>query len=234
PPPTGVDLVPSAPPSDIFRQPTAEPEPPPDQEPPPPGGLVSQRNASGTAILAPALPAEAAVASASLKAGAAPAAARQGPAVRLWLAPARLTVSAGDRFEVRVQATAGQAVSHLPLSLQFDPAVLAVDKVERGEFLGGEGEAQVMSDAGRPGVLVIGASRLGKAQGVTGTGTVVRIVFRAVADGSTALGLEGKALDAELKPLAVRSKPAVVEVSGEPDSTGRPERPAAPVPNGEA
>jgi general secretion pathway protein D len=238
PPPTGVELVPTAPPSDIFRPPTPvepEPPPPPDEEPPTPGGLVSQRNASGTAILAPALPAAAeAVAPASLKAGAAPAAARQAPAVRLWLAPAKLTVDAGDRFEVRVQATAGQAVSHLPLSLQFDPAVLAVDKVEPGEFLGGEGEAQVMSDAGRPGVLVIGASRLGKIQGVTGTGTVARIVFRAVGKGSTALGLEAKALDAALKPLAVRSKPAVVEVSGEPAPDGRTEPPAAPAPNGEA
>jgi general secretion pathway protein D len=237
PPPTGVELVPTTPPSDIFRPPTPpepEPPPPPDEEPPTPGGLVSQRNASGTAILAPALPAVAeAVAPASLKAGAAPAAARQGPAVRLWLAPAKLTVDAGDRFEVRVQATAGQAVSHLPLSLQFDPAVLAVDKVEPGELLGGAGEAQVMSDAGRPGVLVIGASRLGKAQGVTGTGTVARIVFRAVGKGSTALALEGKALDAALKPLAVRSKPALVEVSGEPDPAGGTERPAA-APNGEA
>ena len=235
PPPTGVELVPTAPPSSIFRPPTPEPEPepPPDEEPP--GGLVSQRNASGTAILAPSLPAVAeAVAPASLKAGAAPAAARQAPAVRLWLAPAKLTVDAGDRFEVRVQATAGQAVSHLPLSLQFDPAVLAVDKVEPGEFLGGAGEAQVMSDAGRPGVLVIGASRLGKTQGVTGTGTVARIVFRAVGNGSTALGLEGKALDAALKPLAVRSRPALVEVSGEPDPAARPERLAAPAPNGEA
>ena len=53
-----------------------------------------------------------------------------------------------------------------------------------------------MSDAARPGALVIGASRLGKVAGVKGTGTVARITFRAVAAGASELGFEGKALDA--------------------------------------
>ena len=140
-----------------------------------------------------------------------------GPAVRLWLAPGRLSVAPGDTFEVRVQAEAGQPVSHLPLSLSFDPAVLAVERVDAGEFLGGSAEARVMSDSGRPGALVIGASRLGKVPGVKGKGTVARITFRAVAAGSSELAFEGKALDAALKPLAVRTRPALIEVgAGEP------------------
>ena len=148
------------------------------------------------------------------------------PAVRLWLAPGRLTVAPGDTFEVRVQAEAGQPVSHLPLSLSFDPKVLAVDKVDAGDFLGGAGEAQVMSDSGRPGALVIGASRLGKVPGVKGTGTVARITFRAVAAGSSELGFEGKALDAALRPLAVHARPALVEVRAEP--APRPAPPPRP------
>ena len=104
--------------------------------------------------------------------------------------------------------------------------MLAVEKVEAGDFLGGAGEARVMSDAGRPGALVIGASRLGKVPGVKGTGTVARITFRAVAAGSSELGFEGKALDASLRPLAVRSRPALVEVRPEP--APRPAAPAAP------
>jgi general secretion pathway protein D len=225
-PPPGVNLVPTAPPSDIFRQPaTPEPTepPPPDEEPP--AGLVSQRSASGTAALAgrtlPASyqPSTAPTAVATTAAVTAPAAA---PAVRLWLAPGKLTVAPGDRFEVRVQADAGQPVSHLPLALSFDPAVLAVEKVEDGDFLGGAGEAQVMSDSGRPGSLVIGASRLGKVAGVKGTGTVARITFRALAAGSSEIGFDGKALDAALKPLAVRSRAAVVEVGGEPEPRPRP------------
>jgi hypothetical protein len=148
------------------------------------------------------------------------------PAVRLWLAPGRLTVAPGDTFEVRVQAEAGQPVSHLPLSLSFDPKVLAVEKVEAGDFLGAPGEAQVMSDAGRPGALVIGASRLGKVPGVKGTGTVARITFHAVAAGSSGLTLDGKALDGSLRPLAVHSRPALIEVRAEPAL--RPAPPALP------
>lgn len=228
PPSGGVNLVPVAPPANIFQpqSPTPAPgTPPPPPEEQPPAGLVSQGTASGTASLA--VP----VRTASLKeagtAATVAAAASSTAAVRLWLVPGKLTVSPGDTFEVRVQAEAGQPVSHLPLSVLFDPKVLAVDKVEAGDFLGGSGEAKVMSDLSRPGDLVIGASRLGKVPGVKGTGTVARITFRALAAGSSELGLDGKALDASLRAVAVRSRPALVEVSG---AGARP----APAPGREA
>ncbi len=233
PPPGGVNLVPATPPSSIFPTPgqpapnTAPPAPPADDEPPP-AGLVSRVPASGTASLSvrrAALSGGGGSGGEALKTVAAAASTTMAAAVRLWLAPGRLTVAPGDTFEVRVQAEAGQPVSHLPLSLSFDPKVLAVEKVEAGDFLGGAGEAQVMSDAGRPGALVIGASRLGKVPGVKGTGTVARITFRAVAAGSSELGFDGKALDASLRPLAVRSRPALVEVRPEP--APRPAAPAA-------
>jgi general secretion pathway protein D len=209
-PPGGVNLVPTAPPSDIFRQPTPPEEPPPPEDEPP-GGLVSGVPASGTASLA------ARPAAAAHEMDTAPAAAVAARPVRLWLAPGRLTVAPGDRFEVRVQVEAGQPISHLPLSLTFEPAVLAIEKVEAGEFLGGSDEAQVMSDSGRPGALVIGASRLGKIAGVRGKGTVARITFRAVAAGSSEVAFEGKALDAALRPVAVRTRPALIEVEAEPE-----------------
>ncbi len=206
-PPGGVNLVPTAPPSDIFRQPP--PEPPPAEEEPP-AGFVSQGPASGTASLEVRTAAYKGEDTTAVTAAAAP--------VRLWLAPARLVVAPGDTFEVRVQAESNRPISHLPLSLSFDPAVLSVEKVDAGGFLGGSGEAQVMSDAGRPGALVIGASRLGKIPGVKGRGTVARITFRALAAGASGLGFEAKALDASLRPVAVRARSAQVEVSGEPES----------------
>jgi general secretion pathway protein D len=241
PPPGGVNLVPVAPPTSIFQpaQPAAPPPPSDDEQPPgggglsgggsgaAPGGLVSRGTASGTAALS-------SVRAAALSGGdklaatvaaAANTASNAAPAVRLWLVPGRLAVSAGDTFEVRVQAQAGQPVSHLPLSLSFDPKVLAVEKVEAGDFLGTPAEAQLMSDDARPGSLVIGASRLGKVAGVKGTGTVARITFRAVAAGSSELGFEGKALDASLRPMAVRTRPAMVEVGG---SLQRPDVPSTP------
>lgn len=214
-PPAGVDLVPVAPPSDPFRPPEPPPEEPPFPDEEPPGGLVSQRNASPTATLA--VPAAYRGGESAVEfAAAAP--------VRLWLAPARLSVSPGDRFEILVQATAGQPISHLPLALQFDPAVLAVEKVEAGDFLGKTGEAQVLSDHSRPGSLVLGASRLGQVPGIRGRGTVARITFRAVAAGQTRLGFTGKALDAALHPVRVNARPSVVQVAGEPRRGSDPGR----------
>jgi general secretion pathway protein D len=215
-PPAGIDLVPVAPPSDPFRppQPPAEEPPPPDDEPP--GGLVAGRNASSTATLAVAPAAYWGGGSTFEFAAAAP--------VRLWLAPARLVAAPGDRFEILVQATAGQAISHLPLTLQFDPAVLAVEKVEAGDFLGKAGEAQMLSDFSRPGSLVLGASRLGQVPGIRGQGTVARITFRAVAAGQTRLGFTAKALNAALHPVRANVRPSVVRVAGEPKRGSLPGR----------
>ncbi len=233
PPPGGVNLVPVAPPTSIFQQPgqPAPGTPPPSPDDEPPTGLVSQGTASGTASLAVRRASLAGADKLTAAVAAAASTTSPQPAVRLWLVPGRLAVSAGDTFEVTVQAEAGQPVSHLPLSLSFDPKVLAVEKVEAGDFLGTAAESQVMSDAGRPGDLVIGASRLGKVAGVKGKGTVARITFRAVAAGSSELGFEGKALDASLRPLAVRTRSAMVEVGG---GSTNPRPAPAPVPKREA
>jgi hypothetical protein len=151
-------------------------------------------------------------------------------AVQLWLAPRRLQVAPGDRFQVTLEISSAEPVSHLPLALSFDPKVLAVEKVEAGDFLGGPGAAQVLSDASRSGDLVLGASRLGKVPGVAGKGTLARITFRAVAAGSTRLDFhDSGVLDAALHPLAARMRPALVEVAApSPPGTPVPRVPAGP------
>ena len=117
----------------------------------------------------------------------APAAGPAAAAILLRLAPARPWVAVGDLLEVRLEATAARPVSHLPVVLEFDPAMLAVEGVTAGDFLGAAGEATVLADPSQPGRLVIGASRLGARPGVGGTGTVARISFRALAAGSATI-----------------------------------------------
>ena len=113
-------------------------------------------------------------------------------------------VARGERFVVKVQAEANRPVSHLPLTLSYDPAVLAVEKVERGGFPQG---AEILADGSRPGEVVLGASRMGDVPSVTGRGTVARITFRAIGtggkgSGSTRIGFgKSQALDAALKPV---------------------------------
>jgi hypothetical protein len=148
-----------------------------------------------------------------------------GPAaVRLRLAPERAVVVAGDRFEVRLEAAAAVAVSHLPVVVEFDPGVLAVERVEAGEFLGAPGQAQVLADASEPGRLVVGASRLGAVPGVAGAGTVARIRFRALAAGVADIGFaRAAAKDGDLRAVApLATEAARVRIRLSPVGSPRP------------
>jgi general secretion pathway protein D len=215
-PPSGIDLVPSAPPSDIFRPPTSTnpldspPPNPPDaegdegveEEPPADQASVAPRTLLGGNLRTER---SAESAGATLKAKKTPA------PVQVWLAPRNLKVNPGESFVVKVQASADRPISHLPLSLSYDPAALVVEQVERGTF---PAEAQILADASRPGEVVLGASRMGEVPGVTGQGTVAWITFRAIRSGSTRIGFSGsKAMDAELSPVVpVRSRPIDIRV----------------------
>jgi general secretion pathway protein D len=145
-------------------------------------------------------------------------------AARVWLVPQRLNVAPGEVFEVRLQASAVRPLSHLPLTLEYDPAVLAVERVVAGDFLGAPGEAEVLSDTSTPGRLILGASRLGQRGGTRGAGTVARITFRAVADGQSRVRFaEARALDALLQPLAPFATEAMTVEVGEAAPPRRPD-----------
>lgn len=150
--------------------------------------------------------------------------------VEVRMLPESVQAAPGDTFEVTLEARALTPVSHLPLTVRFDPEVLKVESVERGDFLGGDGAAEVLTDSSTPGRLVIGGSRLGDRPGVAGSGPLVRVVFRAVGAGSGGLAFErAKALDDRRSQLALKTSAAGVEVSGAaaPDrpQTTTPERP---------
>jgi hypothetical protein len=148
--------------------------------------------------------------------------------VVLRLKPSAATVAPGQTVEVELTARALAPVSHVPVTLEFDPAVLAVESVTAGPFLGGQGSVEVLSDASRPGRLVLGASRLGDVGGVAGEGVVARVVFRARAAGDPALRFgSAKALDSSRAPLAVATRPVQLSVAGEAPPAG--DRPAAPL-----
>ncbi len=258
PPPAGVDLVPGSafePQEPVeedeeeedletdagvvgFDPPQADLAPadawPVEPGAPPPGtvSLAAAVAASGTGA------APASWQAASGEGGAETAAAAAAPAVRVWLAPQALRVAAGERFEVRLMAAAERSLSHLPLTLEFDPELLVVEAVEGGGFLGPESEVQLLTDSTRPGRLVIGASRLGDVPGVTGEGTVARVTLRALAAGEAALSFrDSRALDPMLQPLApfhaAGARVLVAPEAEAPERLGpRPRRPGAEVREG--
>ncbi|HEX4952247.1 MAG TPA: secretin N-terminal domain-containing protein [Thermoanaerobaculia bacterium] len=230
-PPRGVELVPGAPPQGgapsggtggaFGTPPQPVPEDESGEEPPfgtPVGGGSGGRGPSfggGTA-------------SSALRLDHTPPAVvlatRVDAPVRLKLAPRELAVSPEDVFEVSVMVEAGRPVAHLPIKLTFDPEVLAVLEVRRGDFLGSAEEAQVLSDLSRPGEVVIGASRLGERPGITGKGVVAVVRLQALRPGNARIDFrQANALSSSLEALSpVTGEPAAVWITNQPER----ERPA--------
>ena len=156
-PPGGVNLVPSAPPTDIFR--AAAPADPAaagtsrrcrrkkrsrrrrrrSSHAPAPRRRSEMVNPR--ALLGTSAPSGRREAGRRRKRGAA-------AAVRLWLhARTARRVAAGEQLDRGGRGEAERGVSHLPLTLTYDPAVLAFDSAAAGDFLGGSRDGA--GDGGR-------------------------------------------------------------------------------------
>jgi hypothetical protein len=152
------------------------------------------------------------------------------PPVRLAIVPAARAVVVGEEIAVEVVAETEVPVSHFPLRLRYDPALLEVARVEAGGFLGRDGEAVFLSDASAPGEVVLGASRVGDVPGVAGRGVVARLVVRALAPGEARIGFgrsRARGRHLEQLPLVRRSGRLLVVASPEELPSAAPEPRAA-------
>ncbi len=235
-PPPGIELVPTQPASTPFdrgreqRDPNPADPPPEEEDPPRLGSLgvgdVASPKIDSTPFGDPVLELPPSEAEATSSLALAP---RDQPSslttvvaeeasVELRIVPGSVEVMPGDEFELRLEARARTAVSHLPMVITFDAGALEWAGVADGDFLGQEGERQILAELSEPGRLVIGASRLGRRPGVSGKGTVAHLRFRAIGKGESALHFDqAKALDAELARVpGVVAHDARVQVLREP------------------
>jgi general secretion pathway protein D len=197
-PPAGTDLVPVAPPTDIFT-------PPPPPEPP------KEDDGGGAAAAALRGPAEGGTsgardgfARASIESSGAE------PLVDLRLLTSSPRAWVGETVDVAILARAATPVSHWPLALRFDSRLLAFERAEAGELLQQGGEGQVLVDATTPGEILLGASQFGESSGATGTGVVAHLRFRALAPGTAEVGfLVAQALDPARAAIASLSSQGV-------------------------
>ncbi len=189
------NLAPASGPSNLFAPPAGTEQQKPPEDNPPQGAQSSLSDFQGGVIPSAGSPSG-------------------DPDVALSLDPSVVSVRAGQTFQVVVEVDARVPVSHLPSTLSFDPQVLAVDRVEPGDFLGGADAAQVVADTSTPGEIVVGASRLGNRPGVAGHGSLVRVTFRALATGNATVDFAAqRVMDANLRPVAgVTTRAAAVEV----------------------
>jgi general secretion pathway protein D len=97
-------------------------------------------------------------------------------------------VAAGATFSVPVVLTGGTDIAAVPLRISYDPAKLSLVNVDKGDFLGRDGQAWDLSHRDDPpGLIVINASRLPGATGVNGAGVVYVLSFQAKAAGESAI-----------------------------------------------
>jgi general secretion pathway protein D len=154
----------------------------------------------------PAPPAEAAQAP-----GQAPA--TQSP--ELSFAPASVTLRPGQTATIGVVVQNAQDLYSIPMLLQFNPAVISIDDVRQGGFLsGGTQQVAIVERVDRErGQAIISATRMPNTPGVSGSGTLLGIVVRGVAAGTSQISVvQVNAKDSQQRPIQFLSKEATVQV----------------------
>ncbi len=103
----------------------------------------------------------------------------------------------------------------IPFLLQYNPAVISVEEVQHGGFLsGGNQEIAIVQRVDKEhGQAIISATRQPNTAGVSGTGTIMGIVVKAIAPGSSNLSIvQVNAKDSQQRPIPLVTSEATVQV----------------------
>jgi general secretion pathway protein D len=136
------------------------------------------------------------------------------PPINFAVAPADTNQTVGSTFQVAVMLNNGKDVFSVPLQLKFNSAVLQLVNVDAGDFLGRDGQATsiVHRDDGN-GLVAISTNRPPNAAGVSGSGSLCTLTFKAVAPGDSTLSLvKVGALNSAQANLPAVGSQAVVHV----------------------
>ena len=106
------------------------------------------------------------------------------------VSPSSSTPGAGSTFQISINAANAHDLFEVPLQLRFDPRVLSLVNVDSGDMLGRDGQAVALvhRDEGN-GTVTISASRPPQTPGITGTGVVCTLTFKANVAGDSPLSL---------------------------------------------
>jgi len=130
--------------------------------------------------------------------------------------PQNLSLKAGQAATLGVVVENVNDLYSIPLLLQYDPKIVSVEEVQHGGFLSGGGSQviaipwQVLKDKGQ---AIISATRPPSTPGVSGTGTLIGVVVKALAPGSTNLSIvQVNAKDSQQKPIQLVTSEATLQV----------------------
>ncbi len=142
---------------------------------------------------------------------AAPAAA----AAKIRFEPQSLSLKAGQTATIGVVVENVTDLFSIPLLLQYNPAVISVEEVRHGGFLsGGTQEIAIVHQPFKDkGQSIISATRGPNTQGVSGSGTLIGIVIKGLATGSSNLSIvQVNAKDSRQNSIPLITSEATVQV----------------------
>ena len=185
-----------------VRTPTAEPTPgvqqpgaTSNQNPPPVAPMGNAANPDGTAAV--------------------PGAGQGVQGARIRFEPRSVSLKAGQTTTVGIVVDNVNDLYSIPLLLQYNPAVVSIEEVQHGGFLsGGTQEIAIVSRVDKEhGQAIISATRQPNTPGVNGSGTLMGIVIKGIAPGSSNLSIvQVNAKDSQQKPIPLVSSEATVQV----------------------
>lgn len=189
---TGPAQPPTLPPS-VFPQPRpAEPVESPAAPPPPPAGEPPPAGISGAAIAEAPAPA---------------------PPVRVMIRPSSTEPMLNALVTVNINIENAKELFAAPMRLSFDPKVLRLLEVRRGPFMAGDGAQVTFENTKLDDGAIISLNRVAGAGGMTGTGTLVTLLFQAIGRGSSPVAFSELTLrDTKLQNIEAEAAPASITV----------------------
>jgi len=143
-------------------------------------------------------------------------------AAQIRFEPRSLSLKVGQKQTVGIVVENVNDLFSIPFLLQYDPAVISVEEVQHGGFLSGGNQeiAIVCSGCGSAnrggrehGQAIISATRQPNTAGVSGTGTIMGVVVKAIAPGSSNLSIvQVNAKDSQQKPIPLVTGEATLQV----------------------
>ncbi len=189
-------------PSQTFQTPPPQPQTPAQ---PPVQNPVQVTQTPGVAVVGATLPS-----------GTPPpmAAANPGGPATVRFEPSSINLKVGGTTTVAIVVENVKDLASIPLMLQYNPAVISVEEVRHGGFLSGDTqEALVQRVDQQHGQAIISATRMQNMPGVSGTGTVVAVVIRAIAPGDSKLSIvQVNAKDSAQRPIPLVTAEGSVRV----------------------
>lgn len=146
----------------------------------------------------------------------------QGPPGKMRFEPGTLALKVGETKTVAVVVENVSDLFSIPMLLQYNPAVISIEEFQHavsegqhGGFLsGGTQEIAIVSNINKEkGQAVISATRQPNTVGVSGSGTLLAIVIKGIAPGSSNLSIvQQNAKDSQQRPIPMVTSEATVQV----------------------